>query len=251
MNTLNKLAAAFFSVLLVIAFVLTLGSAHARQTVVPGNHRNPITTPVVVKHTQQSPCVIPGNLKYDHLKHSDTVQPGDSLGMIMVRNAIPMSELSAVLKANPQISNPNLIYAGHTVQFGTATLPRYAVLAPRETVAFATQYWFGGSSAMPGAIIGGKNDKSTFFAFTNETSNFIVVPMYTGPDSGQWYRFILDVPAEGGSCTPAPGHSADLYKGVEYTQCDFPYDSSTLLTKVNPVWFGDCMGFPMGMAGAA
>jgi len=235
-------------VLPAVIFLLTIVAPvnAAAATTAATSHISSASVTSTVHAVVQTPCVAPSHVIYDPLRASDTIQPGDSLGVLMLRNAIPFSALNEVLKANPKIGDPNLVYAGEVIHFGNASMPRYAVLQPGETAAYATAYWFGGSATM--GMIGGKNDYVTFASLTNATNSEVVVPMFPGPDSGQWYRFRLQ--AESGSCTPAEGHNASLYKGIERTSCIYPHPADYLVFN-DPIWFGDCFGFQAGISGHA
>lgn len=130
----------------VLMFV-PVAPVNAAATPVALHTSAPVTSATQV--IAQTPCVLPSHLLYDSLHSSDTILPGDTLGELMLRNAIPFSALSEVLKANPKIGNPDLVYAGETIHFGNAAIPRYAVLQPGQTAAYATALQAQSGSCTP------------------------------------------------------------------------------------------------------
>lgn len=67
-----------------------------------------------------------------------TVKSGDSLGKIAQSNGVSQSLL---LKANPQITNPNLIYAGEQIKIPTAISDGNASQAPAGTVVTPSSFY--------------------------------------------------------------------------------------------------------------
>lgn len=173
------------------------------------------------------------------IKRYDTIRPGGNLGQLMIDNAIPMSQMPLILKSNPQITDPNLVYSGEVINLTEASLPLYVILQPGETTAYASAFWFGGDGY--GSLIGGENQMVTFHAYTNYGSEAQVVQLWTGPDSGRWYRF-QTVGRSTGNCQVANNTIHSAYQGIAYTSCDDPNSANIPITGTEE-WFADCMAY--------
>ncbi len=80
--------------------------ARAQQAIGSGNGGNAPQAPV------DTPPSAPGGSPPSGAGRSHTVRSGDTLSAIAAANGV---SLSSLIQANPQISNPNLIYPGQTV----------------------------------------------------------------------------------------------------------------------------------------